>query len=109
MSLENIVQQIDLEIANLTNARNELTGLTSSSTATSTNGSRNRFTSAARARMAAAQKARWDKYRASKGQPAAKAQPAAKPVRVMSASARQKIAAAQKARWAKVRAANRAA
>jgi hypothetical protein len=52
MSLENIVQQIDLEIANLTNARNALAGLSGMSTPTSTNGSgKHRFTSAARARL----------------------------------------------------------
>jgi hypothetical protein len=110
MSLENIVQQIDLEIANLTNARNVLAGLNSTSPATSQNGSsKNRFTSAARARMAAAQKARWQKYHATKGKTAAKTQPAAKPARVMSASARKRIAAAQKMRWAKIRAAKKAA
>jgi hypothetical protein len=108
LSLENIVQQIDLEIANLTNARNALTGHTSTSTAPS-NGTSKSFTSAVRARMAASQKARWDKYRASKDKTAAKAQPAAAPTRVMSASARKKIAAAQKARWAKVRAGKKAA
>jgi hypothetical protein len=107
MSLENIVQQIDQEIAHLTNARNVLAGLNSTAPATS-NGSKSRFTSAARARMAAAQKARWDKYRAAKGRSAGKS-PAAKPVRVMSASARKRIAAAQKKRWAKVRAAEKAA
>jgi hypothetical protein len=105
LSLENIVQQIDIEIANLTNARNVLAGLTDTSTATSTNGSRSRFTSASRARMAASQKVRWDKYRAANGQTAAKVQSkAAKPLRVMSASARKRISAAQKKRWAKVRA-----
>jgi hypothetical protein len=109
MSLENIVQQIDAEIANLTNARNVLAGLNRTSNATSNGSSKGRFTSAARERMAAAQRARWDKYRASKGQSAAKTQPAAKPVRVMSASARKRIASAQKKRWAKIRAAKKAA
>jgi len=55
-----------------------------------------------RARIAAAQKARWAKI---KGQqkvvPSAKGPKPGK--RTMSASARRKIAAAQRARWAKVK------
>jgi hypothetical protein len=119
MSLESIVQQIDAEIANLTNARNALAGLNGSSTSSApiqhastgvTNGTgKRKFSASAIAKMRAAQRARWQKYRAAKGQTAAKSQTAAKPVRVMSASARKRIAAAQKARWAKVRAAKKAA
>ena len=102
MSVETIVQEIDKEIANLTQARNVLAGLNGSSAkSTAVSG---RFSSASRAKMAAAQKARWAKYRASKGQSSA-----AKPVRIMSASARRKIAAAQKARWAKLRTGKKAA
>ena len=63
-----------------------------------------RFSAASRAKMAAAQKARWAKYRASKGQTQT-----TKPVRIMSASASRKIAAAQKARWAKFRTGKKAA
>jgi len=111
MSLENIVQQIDLEIANLTKARKALAGLNSlSAISTSTNGTGKRaFTASSRAKMRAAQRARWAKYRAAKGQTAAKSQPAANPTRVISASARKRMAAAQKARWAKVRAAKKTA
>lgn len=58
------------------------------------------MSAAGRARVAAAQRARWAKVKAAK--PAAKA-PAKKSK--MSAAARAKIAAAQKARWAKVKAA----
>jgi hypothetical protein len=111
MGVETILQEIDKEIANLTQARNVLLGLNGSSA----NGKvvtmgTGRFTAAARARMAAAQKARWAKYRAANGQTAVKDHSrTAKPVRVMSASARRKIAAAQKARWAKVRAGKKAA
>jgi hypothetical protein len=54
--------------------------------------------------MAAAQKARWAKYRSDKAETRT-----AKPVRVMSPSARRKIAKAQRARWAKVRADKKAA
>jgi hypothetical protein len=52
------------------------------------------FSAATRARMAAAQRARW-----------AKAKPAqsARPTRRMSRAARKKIAAAQRARWAKLK------
>jgi hypothetical protein len=52
-----------------------------------------------RAKMAAAQRARWAKRASGK----------AKPKRTMSASARRKIAAAQRARWAKVMAQQRKA
>jgi hypothetical protein len=66
------------------------------------NGNQPRRTMSAkgRARIAAAQRARWAKV---KGKPNA-ATPAK---RTMSASARRKIAAAQRARWAKVRAAKK--
>jgi hypothetical protein len=57
-----------------------------------------------RARIAAAQKARWARV---KGQQ--KVVPIAKPKRTMSASTRRKIAAAQRARWAKVKRENKAA
>jgi len=52
-----------------------------------------------RKRMAAAQKARWDKRASNTGADTAT------PKRTMSAAARRRIAAAQRARWAKVRAA----
>jgi len=60
---------------------------------------------AGRARVAAAQRARWAKINAAK--PAAKA-PAKKKKFTMSAAAKAKISAAAKARWAKVRAAKKA-
>ena len=56
----------------------------------------------ARAKIAAAQKARWAKV---KGKNAGK--PASKGRRKMSAAARKKIAAAARARWAKAKAAGR--
>lgn len=61
------------------------------------------MSAAGRARIVAAQKARWAKVKTAK--PAVKA-PAKK--RTMSAAARAKIAEAQKARWAKVNAAKEA-
>jgi hypothetical protein len=60
------------------------------------------MSAAGRARVAAAQKARWAKIKAAK--PAAKA-PAKK--RTMSAAAKAKLSAAAKARWAKIKAAGK--
>jgi hypothetical protein len=59
------------------------------------------MSAAGRARIIAAQKARWAKVHAAKGG----AKPAKKKKRGMSAAGRARIIAAQKARWAKVRAA----
>jgi hypothetical protein len=65
---------------------------------------RSRLSPAARARIAAAQRARWAKVRASK-----KGNVVTMPKkRTLSAAARKRIAAAQKARWAKVKAAKKA-
>jgi len=60
-----------------------------------------KMSAAGRAKIAAAQKARWAKVKGAK--------PAVKPAkkRKMSAAARAKIAAAAKARWAKVKAAGK--
>ena len=69
--------------------------------AQATNGRRT-MSASARARIAAAQKARWAKV---KGSSAAK--PAGSSKRRMSPAARAKIAAAAKARWAKAKAAGR--
>jgi hypothetical protein len=57
------------------------------------------MSAAGRARIAAAQRARWAKVKANAKGEAVK--PGAK--RVMSAASRRKIAAAQRARWAKVK------
>ena len=57
---------------------------------------------AARARIAAAQKARWAKYRARTGSSSKVVMSRGK--RTLSAAARKKIAAAQRARWAKAKA-----
>jgi len=69
--------------------------------ATYTNGARRPISAAGKARIAAAQRARWAKLRGK----SEKVKVAAAPKkRTMSAAARKKIAAAQRARWAKVRA-----
>jgi hypothetical protein len=64
------------------------------------------MSAAGRARIAAAQRARWAKVKA-KGETANLVTMPKK--RTMSASARRRIAAAQRARWAKVRAAKKTA
>jgi hypothetical protein len=56
-----------------------------------------KLSASARAKIAAAQRARWAKARKTT------------PKRTLSAAARRKIAAAQRARWAKVKAAKKAA
>jgi hypothetical protein len=68
MSVENIVEQIDKEIADLTRARALLAGLSGSSTRAklSVMPGKRVISASARRRMAAAQKARWAKYRANK-------------------------------------------
>ena len=58
------------------------------------------MSAADRARTRAVQKARWAKFRASKG-------PSPVPKRRMSAAAKAKIAAAARARWRKAKAAGR--
>ena len=64
-----------------------------------------RMSAAARARIAAAQRARWAKVRASQS-PSGNG--AVAPKRAISAAARKRMAVAQRARWAKVRAGKKA-
>jgi hypothetical protein len=63
------------------------------------------MSAAGRARIAAAQRARWAKVKAKGGKENVVTMPNK---RTMSAAARKKIAAAQRARWAKVKAAKKA-
>jgi hypothetical protein len=65
MSVQNILQQLDNEIANLTQARAILAGSSASVVVLRKKGKRI-ISAAARRRMAAAQKARWAKFRAKK-------------------------------------------
>ena len=65
---------------------------------------RGTMSAAGRARIAAAQRARWAKVKAESGNPNVVTSPKK---RSMSASARKRIAAAQRARWSKVKAAKR--
>jgi len=64
-------------------------------------GGKRTFSAATKAKMAAAQKARWAKINGPKAEPAKTKR------RKMSAAARAKMAAAAKARWAKVKAAGK--
>jgi hypothetical protein len=66
-----------------------------------------RLSASARARIAAAQRARWAKVRESAGKSAKVVPIRAK--RKLPAATRRKIAAAQRARWAKVRASKKTA
>jgi hypothetical protein len=67
---------------------------------------RKKISAAGLARIKAAQKARWAKYK--KEMPAAAPVPARKKKFTMSAAAKAKIAAAARARWAKIKAAKNA-
>jgi hypothetical protein len=62
-----------------------------------------RMSASARARIAAAQRARWAKVRKAKGP----AKAASKGRRTLSAAAKAKIAAAARARWARAKAAGK--
>lgn len=65
---------------------------------------KSKMSAAGRARIIAAQKARWAKVKAAKGTKPAKAKK-----RTMSAAAKAKIAAIARARWAKVKASGKKA
>jgi len=66
----------------------------------------NGMSAAGKARIAAAQRARWAKVKAKNGKPKVAAMPKR---RRLSVAARRKIAAAQRARWAKVKATKKSA
>ena len=70
------------------------------------NGGRGRMSAAARARIGAAQRARWAKLNDKNSQAKSVAAPKRRP---MTAAARRKIAVAQRLRWAKVKAAKKKA
>ena len=74
--------------------------LGASASAAAKPGRKGGMSAAGRAKVAAAQKARWARVKAGK--------PAAKKKFTMSAAAKAKISAAAKARWAKIKAAKKA-
>jgi len=79
----------------------ELERLLGSSNSQAASTGKRTMSASARARIAAAQKARWAKVKGETEKPASKGK------RKMSAAARAKIAAAAKARWAKAKAAGK--
>ena len=74
----------------------------STSTAVAAPSGRRGMSAAARAKIAAAQRARWARVKGGNGKATPKAAKAGK--RTMSPAARAKIAAAARARWAKIKA-----
>ncbi len=114
-NLDTIVQQLKREREQAAKAVRQLdtalSALSSSSSGVSQKRG-NRLSLAARARIAAAQRARWAKVRTNNGQKRSSAQkqnvvPISKKRSTLSAAARKKIAAAQRARWAKIKAAQK--
>jgi hypothetical protein len=96
------VQQLKRAIAvreQIETLEHELAAILGETPATPTagHGGRRKMSAAARAKIGAAQRARWAKQKGL----------VVKPRRKMSAAARAKIAAAARARWAKAKAANR--
>jgi hypothetical protein len=87
------VAQLDAALAALNGAQGKRTG------------TRGKMSAAGRARIGAAQRARWAKVRAGSGQTQKVVTMPKR--RTMSAAARRKIAAAQRARWAKVKSAKK--
>ena len=97
-AIKDQIEELNQELAGLL-------GSTAAATKPAKGAKKGGMSAAGRARVAAAQRARWAKINAAK--PAAKA-PAKKKKFTMSAAAKAKISAAAKARWAKVRAAKKA-
>ncbi len=126
MDTNHIVLEIDAEIARLRQARSLLAGTNNTwkakpqkpaGASVGNTKPRRTLSAGARARISAAQKARWAKSKrvakktarnpavasASKKPTGASLRGKSTPKRTLSAEARSKIAAAQKARWAKLR------
>jgi len=100
-----IVQQLKREHVRLTNEiRGIAAALAAFGVAYRKQTRRRRLSTAARARIAAAQRARWAKVKSGQKQNVARPKK-----RTMSAAARKRIAAAQRARWAKVKAQKKSA
>ena len=96
------------QIESLENELSQLFGSTAKPAATKVPKKKGGLSAAGKARIAAAQKARWAKIKAAK--PAVKAVVAVKPAKkkfTMSAAAKAKMSAAAKARWAKIKAAQK--
>ena len=105
MNMTAIVQQLKKERDLLTRQINGISAALAAFSAAYT-GPKKKLSAAAKARIAAAQRARWAKVKSGQTE---KVTPTAKatPKKTMSLAARKKIAAAQRARWAKVKAQKR--
>ena len=105
-NMNEVVQVLKKERDRLTNQLQGISAALAAFGSTFANGNRasRTISMAGRARIAAAQKARWAKLKDKSGQAKSVAPAPKKKGRTMSASARKKIAAAQRARWAKVKA-----
>lgn len=102
--LTSVLKHLEQERNRLSAQLQRLTHAVSVLSGTSNHRTRRTLSAAGRARIAAAQRARWAK---SKGQKVVSI--AARKGRKMSAAARKRIVAAQKARWAKWRKAHQKA
>lgn len=91
-------------IAGLEIKLTQLLGATAKPAAVPTLKQKSKMSAAARAKIAAAQKARWAKVKAAKRVAKPLVMPAPKKKGGMSAEGRARIVAAQKARWAKIKA-----
>ena len=94
--------QLKEQITKLQGELNQLAGAPAAKTTVSKPAKKHKMSAAGKARIVAAQKARWAKIKAAKP-----ATPVKKVKRTMSAAAKAKISAAAKARWAKVKAAKK--
>lgn len=118
MSIDSIIAELDAEISRLEQARAVLGKITApkaskqASARTTKSPKQRKMSAEARERIAAAQRKRWAKQKATKSEPAAplkKSMPANKQAgSKMSAAGRKRIAAAQQKRWAAINAAKSA-
>jgi len=102
LSLKKQIHTLQTKLNNMFGAED---GDQPKSTSSGTRGGKRSFSAASRAKMAAAQKARWSKSARGTSTSTAKAAPRAKKGG-MSPEGRERIAAAQRARWAKARGAS---
>jgi len=103
-NLTSVLNQLKQERSRLASQLESLNNALSALSGVSNSGTRRGISAAGRARIAAAQRARWAKVKGRKVVPVAKGTG-----RTLSAAARRKIVAAQKARWAAWRRGQKAA
>jgi hypothetical protein len=109
LSIQQLRQAADLKekIVALENQLGQLLGLTAKPAVVAAPKKKGGMSAAGKARIVAAQKARWAKIKAAKSAITAKAPAPVKKKFTMSAAAKAKISAAAKARWAKIKAAKK--